>query len=329
MANPGWSCEESPFHAGELAIQARLGVQERMDKQGRRMIREYLPEQHRQFYSQLSFLIVGTVEDGGDLWASILVGEPGFISSSDERRLTIKAKPLFNDPLNRSLCDRCDMGLLGIELQSRRRNRLNGVVENIDDQGFELSVRQSFGNCPKYIQARTFQLQDFDPNEAKPSHVLDNFGEAENLMITASDTFFIATAYQDSAVGIASGVDVSHRGGKPGFVRVDDDKTLTIPDFLGNYHFNTFGNLELNPHAGLLFIDFVRGDLLYLTGTAEVLWQDADVSNFAGAERLLRFYLQRGYRVEGSLPLRWSEPNFSPFLNGTGSWSFPESVSDN
>ena len=320
MATPGWSREESPFHRGELAIQARLGTQERMDKQGRRVIREYLPEQHRQFYAQLPFLIVGTVEENGDLWASILVGEPGFISSPDEKVLKISAKPLFNDPLNRSLCDRCDMGLLGIELQSRRRNRLNGVVQNIDHQGFELSVRQSFGNCPKYIQARMFQLQGLDPDESKPSHCFNQFGEPENRMITASDTFFIATAYQDSSAGIASGVDVSHRGGKPGFVRIDNDKTLTIPDFPGNCHFNTFGNLELNPRAGLLFIDFANGDLLYLTGTAEVLWADAEIRNFAGAERLLRFHLQRGYRIEGSLPLRWSEPNFSPFLNETGSW---------
>ena len=328
MANPGWSREESPFHPGELAIQARLGAQARIDKQGRRLIREYLPEQHRQFYSQLPFLIVGTVEENGDLWASILVGEPGFVSSPDERILKIQAKPLSDDPLNQSLCDRCDMGLLGIEFHTRRRNRLNGVVRNIDHQGFELSVRQSFGNCPKYIQARIFQLQTLDPDEVKSNHSLDNFGEAESLMITASDTFFIATAYQDASAGIISGVDVSHRGGKPGFVRIDNNKTLTIPDFPGNCYFNTFGNLEINPRAGLLFIDFANGDLLYLTGTAEVLWEETEIRNFTGAERLLRFHLQRGYRIEGCLPLRWSEPNFSPFLNGTGSWSSPKSMSN-
>jgi hypothetical protein len=103
-------------------------------------------------------------------------------------------------------------------------------------------------------------------------------------------------------------------------VRIDNPQSLTIPDFSGNFHFSTLGNLELNPHAGLLFIDFDRGDLLYLTGTATVIWDGPEVATYAGAERLLRFYLSNGYRVEGSLPLTWSNPEFSPFLNHTGSW---------
>jgi uncharacterized protein len=115
-------------------------------------------------------------------------------------------------------------------------------------------------------------------------------------------------------------VDVSHRGGKPGFVRIDDDQTLTVPDFSGNFYFNTFGNLELNPRAGLLFVDFAQGNLLYLTGTAQVIWEGAEISTYEGAERLFRFRLNQGYRVEGSLPLRWSTPEFSPFLEHTGSW---------
>jgi predicted pyridoxine 5'-phosphate oxidase superfamily flavin-nucleotide-binding protein len=119
---------------------------------------------------------------------------------------------------------------------------------------------------------------------------------------------------------MASGVDVSHRGGKPGFVRIDDATTLTIPDFSGNNHFNTFGNLEMNPQAGLLFPDFQRGDLLHLTGTATVIWEGEEIRRFAGAERLLRFHLRQGFRVAGSLPIRWSEPEYSPFLEPLGAW---------
>jgi len=123
-----------------------------------------------------------------------------------------------------------------------------------------------------------------------------------------------ATAYQDKSAGAARGVDVSHRGGKPGFVRLNGEDTLTVPDFSGNCHFNTFGNLELNPRAGLLFVDFEQGNLLYLTGTAEVIWEGTEILTYPGAERLLRFHLVQGYRVEGSLPLRWSKPDFSRHL---------------
>jgi predicted pyridoxine 5'-phosphate oxidase superfamily flavin-nucleotide-binding protein len=320
MAIPGWSLTESPFHAGELAIQARMGVQERMDKQGRRVIREFLPEQHRQFFAQLPYVIVGTVDGSGHLWASILVGEPGFLSSSDGLTLRVAARSLFGDPLATTLADGIDIGLLGIELHTRRRNRMNGVVTATHADGFEVRVGQSFGNCPQYIQARIYELGEFDPTAAKPIHEITVLSEPERTAIATADTFFIATAYRDTSAGRASGVDVSHRGGKPGFVRIDDDRTLTIPDFSGNCHFNTFGNLELNSRAGLLFVDFEQGNRLYLTGTAEVIWEDAEIGIYAGAERLLRFHLERGYRIEGRLPLRWSAPEFSPFLNDTGSW---------
>lgn len=320
MANPGWSRTESPFHIGELAIQARLGTQARMDKQGRQIIRAYLPAQHQQFYPQLPYVIVGTVDAAGRLWASILVGEPGFLSSSNDRTLQVAAKPLVGDPLATILTEGINIGLLGIELHTRRRNRLNGMVTAVHADGFEVQVQQSFGNCPQYIQARMFELREPDPAASKPIHAIASLGAPERTMIAAADTFFIATAYLDPSAGANAGVDVSHRGGKPGFVRVDNDTTLTIPDFSGNHHFNTFGNLELNPHAGLLFIDFDQGNLLYLTGTAEVIWDGAEISTYAGAERLLRFRLDRGYRIEGSLPLCWSAPEFSPFLDPMSSW---------
>jgi uncharacterized protein len=320
MAISGWTRTESPFHSGELAIQACLGVQEQMDKQGRRITRDYLPEPFRQFFSQLSYVIVGTVEEGGNPWASILVGKPGFLSAPNDRTLQVTAKPLLGDPLINTLAKGIDIGLLGIELHTRRRNRLNGTVAAIHADGFDVQVGQSFGNCPQYIQARMFELDENTPTTPTLVQQIATFGEVEQVMIKASDTFFIATAYQDESAGAARGVDVSHRGGKSGFVRIDNDRTLTIPDFSGNHHFNTFGNLALNPHAGLLFVDFDQGNLLYLTGSAEVIWEGAEIIAYEGAERLLRFHLERGYRVDGSLPLRWSTPEFSPFLDRMGAW---------
>ena len=213
----------------------------------------------------------------------------------------------FGDPLATTLAEGIDIGLLGIELHSRRRNRLNGTITAIHADSFDVYVGQSFGNCPQYIQARMFELVESDATRPQTVHQFTTLGSAERAIITAADTFFIATAYQAESAGAARGVDVSHRGGKPGFVRIDDDGTLTIPDFSGNCHFNTFGNLELNPRAGLLFVDFDSGDLLYLTGTAEVIWEGTEAINYEGAERLFRFRLDRGYRIENSLPLRWSK----------------------
>lgn len=317
MNNSGWSRTESPFHAGELAIQDRLGVRERVDRQGRLMIREYLTTQHQQFFSQLSYLIIGTVDESDNPWSSIVVGEPGFIKVISDRKLQIDASILTGDPLAVTLKEGADIGLLGIELHTRRRNRVNGIVTKVERDRFEVEVRQTFGNCPQYIQARTFVRER--SSDLPQIESIVSLSRWENDSIANADTFFIATAYQDSSGGINKGVDVSHRGGKPGFIKVNDKQTLTIPDFSGNNHFNTIGNLELNPRAGLLFVDFANKSLLYLTGTTEIIWSGKEVNSFVGAERLIRFYLKQGYRVRDSLPLSWSNPEFSPSLENHGS----------
>ncbi|MCY7320402.1 MAG: pyridoxamine 5'-phosphate oxidase family protein [Phormidesmis sp. CAN_BIN36] len=316
MTNSGWSHSESPFHAGEIAVQEQLGVRNRMEAQGRRVIRDYLTEQHRQFYAQLPFLIAGTVDASDRPWASILVGEPGFLSTPDERTLQVASSPLFGDPIAQTLTAGIDIGLLGIEFATRRRNRMNGTITTTTPDSFSIQVGQSFGNCPQYIQARTVKLTKGLENSTslKPVHAIKAFGKLAQEMIAAADTFFIVTAFRGDQPNLFQGVDISHRGGKPGFVRIDDDRTLTFPDFAGNLYFNTIGNLMLNPHTGLLFIDFTRGDLLYLTGTAEVIWDSDELHTFAGAERLIRFQVSEGYWVEESLPLHWSDPDYSPFL---------------
>ncbi len=310
MVNPGWNYIESPFHQGERTLQERLGVRDQAEKQARRIVRDYLTEQHRVFFAQLPFVLVGAVDPQERPWASILFGPPGFLFSPDAYQLRVAYKPRLEDPLAQTLIAGAHIGLLGIELHSRRRNRLNGVISTQDTTGFTLQVGQSFGNCPRYIQTRDVE-RILQPEELTlPPSVYDftTWGEAERRIINRSDTFFIATAFQGETADRAQGADVSHRGGKPGFVRIEDDHTLTIPDYPGNGHFNTLGNLVLNPRAGLLFIDFRQGDLLYMTGTAELIWDRAAIQTFAGAERLLRFYLTAGRRVVAPLPLRWSDP---------------------
>jgi len=316
----GWTRETSPFHAGEQAVQERYGIRDRMEKQGRRIIRDYLPEQHRSFYPQLPFLLVGSVDEAGRPWASILAGQPGFITSPDPQTLSIQAQPFAGDPLQQNLKIGADIGVLGIELRTRRRNRINGVISQINANGLALAAKQTFGNCPQYIQKRDVQYRPEQVNLAVAWTAVEALDQDLQALIEAADTFFIATRYADSTTDLAHGVDVSHRGGKSGFVRIDDRKTLTFPDFAGNLHFNTIGNLMLDPRMGLLFPNFQTGDLLMLTGKAEVIWEGDDLHTFAGAERLLQMHLEAGFAIKAALPLQVDFQEFSPFLQQTGSW---------
>lgn len=310
----------SPWHAGERHLQDHTGVAARMDLVGRKVIRDYMPDQHREFFAQLPFLVAGAVDAQGDPWAGILEGEPGFAASPDPHTLRIAAMPDTDDPLRAGLGPGKAVGLLGIELHTRRRNRMNGRIQAWDGKRFDVAVAQSFGNCPQYIQSRDFYFSR-SPSLRFAAALPGQAGldAAARALIAASDTFFVAS-YVDREDGDGGrSVDVSHRGGKPGFVRVDGD-VLTIPDFSGNRFFNTLGNLVANPVAGLLFIDFERGDLLQLSGRAEVVLDGPEIAQFQGAERLWRVHVRRVVRRPGALALRWRFESWSPTALATGRW---------
>ena len=319
----GWNHTESPFHAGEQQVQERLGVRDMIETFARRVVRDHLPEEHRAFYAQLPFVLIGSVDDRGRPWASLVAGRPGFMTSTDARRLDIAARPLFGDPLNSTLEVGAEIGLLGIEPATRRRNRLTGRIDAVRPDGLVVAIDQAFGNCPQYIQTRAVEvLPDIDAAaRERPVSRSDRFDPRTRALIEGSDTLFIATAYSAGQGDLSHGADVSHRGGKPGFVKVEDDRTFLFPDFSGNNHFNTVGNILLNPKAGFLFIDFETRDLVYMTGAAEIVWDGAEVGAFVGAERLIRFRAEEVIRVEGSLPLDFAFGEYSPLLARTGSWA--------
>jgi ferredoxin-NADP reductase/predicted pyridoxine 5'-phosphate oxidase superfamily flavin-nucleotide-binding protein len=307
--------ERSPWHAGEQQLQAKVGVAERMEAFGRKVIRTWMPDQHREFYQQLPFMLYGAVDAQGRPWASVLEGAPGFAHSPDPEHLHFASQPAADDPAQ--LRNGEPIGLLGIELHTRRRNRLNGHVGNLSAQGFEVSVDQAFGNCPQYIQLRQYQRVPLTDPQTRRAEYLHGLDDAATALITGADTFFVAS-YVD--VEGERAVDVSHRGGQAGFVRVEGNR-LTIPDFAGNLHFNTLGNLLLNPKAGLLFIDFSTGDLLQLSGRTEILLDDPQIEAFQGAERLWTFEVEKLVRRPAALALRWRFDGMSPTSLLTGNWA--------
>ena len=316
---------DNPYHAGEQAVHERLGIRERMVGLGQRVIRTAMPEQHQRFFEQLPFMLAGSVDGAGRPWASVLVGQPGFVRAPGAKRLDFHARPIPGDPLADGLAPGAQLGFLGIELHTRRRNRVNGHVVALDADGFSIEVEQSVGNCPQYIQGREFTwVRDADDLRPRGTEALTALDADARALIQRSDTLFIAT----HAPASAGGADVSHRGGRPGFVKVEDDRSFLVPDFTGNFFFMTLGNLQLNPRAGVLFIDFDTGDLLTLTGTAEVVWDGDELNAFDGAERGWRFRMDGGWRLREALPLRWAFRDLSPNSALTGTWVEAEARRD-
>ena len=309
MSPQDGAAEYLPFHRDELAAQALAG-------QGARTapIRPYMPEQHRDFFALLPYLFVAAADEQGWPVASVLAGGPDFVLAPDPQTLRVDSVAAPGDPAAAGLVAGREVGLLGLDLTTRRRNRANGHVTTIDAHGLTVHVSQSFGNCAQYIQTRQPTAVT---RMAAPVEAFDGLDDAARALIAAADTFFVASRSRPE-VGTGGGLDMSHRGGRPGFVGVHGD-SLAIPDFRGNRFFNTLGNLLGDPRAGLLFIDFASGDLLQLQGRAEIDWTP-DGAGPAGAERLWRVKVERGWRRRGAFPFAWTFGDYAPTTLKTGIW---------
>jgi predicted pyridoxine 5'-phosphate oxidase superfamily flavin-nucleotide-binding protein len=309
----------SAWHEGEVALQRHAGIAERMAEVGGRVMRDHLIDQHRAFFPLLPFVVLGAIDAEGDAWATLRAGMPGFLHAPDPHRLHADLPRDPDDPADAGMEDGNSIALLGIDLKTRRRNRLNGRIVRKGATGFDITVAQSFGNCPQYIQQReyAFVRNSRSVSSPAPQH-LNALDDRARAGIGGADTFFVASYADIEDKGRQ--VDVSHRGGRTGFVRVDADGTLTIPDFAGNLFFNTLGNILVNGKTGLVFPDFSTGDLLQLTGDAEIILDSPEISAFEGAQRLWRFKPRRIVYRADALPLRWSFRAWSPHALLTGSW---------
>ncbi len=290
----------NPFHEGERAAQQRAGVGDIAARVGG-FIRDSLPEQHRAFHASLPFLIAAGADAAGRTWVTLIEGPDGFASSPGATHMMLGTTLAPDDPLAGAFSDGTEIGVLGIQLHTRRRNRFNGHIRK-QENGYAIGIRQTFGNCPKYIHQRSVTREKTTPGEANHAAALS---DDQIARIRAADTMFIGSGYC-AAGGVGRGFDASHRGGAAGFVQVADARHLQIPDYAGNNYFNTIGNLISDARMGLLFIDFGTGGLLHLTGRASIDWSPESAQDPA-ALRMIEFAIDAVIDRPGAVALRWSK----------------------
>lgn len=260
---------QNGFHEGELAVQTRVGVVAQAARLGQGMLAT--PDLNGgigRFLATLDFAVLTARAADGRLWTSPLHAVPGFLEARD-RTLWVQASPDEGDPLH-GLTEGQAIGMLAIDFATRRRVRVNGTVSHTTAEGLGIFVDQAFGNCPRYIQQR--DLSPAEPTVPRESTRSDELRPSHAALIAGADTFVLGTEHP------VRGVDTSHRGGPPGFVRVVDG-ALWWPDYPGNNMFNSLGNLAVNPAAAALFIDFETGATLQISGTAAVMWPAEDVGS--------------------------------------------------
>jgi len=289
------------FHDGELAVQRRAGVRGEADRLAGMLAEPDLRGGASRFLADRTFAALTARDRAGRLWSTALSGPRGFLDAHDARTLKVHAGRRTGDPLHR-LAPGQPAGLLAIDFATRRRMRINGTLTTTSATGLEIRVDQAYGNCPQYIQRRVLMPRTTDDRGeaagARPSRCLAQ--DAASL-IRRCDTFVLGTTHP------LRGNDASHRGGPPGFVRVeqhDGRDTLWWPDYPGNNLFNSLGNLAVDDTAALLFTDFDTGDTVHLSGTAALDWTTAGAAgDDGGTGRRVVFRVQSA--VAGPpLPLR-------------------------
>jgi predicted pyridoxine 5'-phosphate oxidase superfamily flavin-nucleotide-binding protein len=277
------------YHAGELAVQTRAGVADRAAAMEDAFSTE-VPPLAAEFLAAQPWIVLAAADMDDRIWATVLYGPPGFITTPVPSTVHIDAWPLPGDPLAGGLAG--PVGGLALEPGTRRRMRLNGNAWSADD-GISIELEQVYSNCPKYIATR--HVVAISP-PAPVRHASASLDPAAAELLARADTAFVATRGPDGSA------DASHRGGNPGFLRVVDEHTVEWPDYTGNSMFNTLGNIAVDPATGLTVVDPSNGTTLYLSGRAKVLWEDG---GFPSAQRLVRLTIESAVRLEGAAPLRW------------------------
>ncbi|MFJ3407379.1 pyridoxamine 5'-phosphate oxidase family protein [Promicromonospora sp. NPDC090134] len=277
---------DAGFHPGELDVQRKAGVQEDAARMSRMLEPVELSGGIAGFLADRTFLVITGRDPSGRLWTSPIVGPPGFLDVRSATTLAVHARIPAGDPLHGIPVGQ-KLGMTAVEFATRRRVRINGlVVASIDDL-LEVEVEQAYGNCPQYIQQRLLTQDDGGRTSAQDVRRGTELSADDIDLIRSADTFFLGT------VNPERGADASHRGGPPGFVRVDTDG-LWWPDYKGNNLFNSFGNLAVDPEAALLFFDFPSGRTLHLSGTTQIEWGEVGRAGDDGRTgRIARFSLDR------------------------------------
>jgi predicted pyridoxine 5'-phosphate oxidase superfamily flavin-nucleotide-binding protein len=302
----------SAYHTGEIEMQTRAGTRGEAARMSDGIL-PALPGRMPGYLARQTMAAFGTVDPAGRVWASLLAGPPGFLEADGDSALLIRDPRRDTGEKNiawTNLTAGGPLGVLAINLAERRRLRINGPAMVEPKGAIRLTVEEFFGNCPKYIQARTAEEHSYGAFEEAAGSFSsgDAFTEAQGETIRSVDTFFLASRNP------GGGADVSHRGGRPGFVNVEGAQRLSWGDFSGNGMFQTLGNILLDTHVGLVFPDFQRGSVLQLTGRAKVLDDPQSCAAFAGAERVVEFELDEVGESPGRIPVGWNFLSYSPFL---------------
>ncbi len=299
------------YHKGEEEIQRLVGEELQANSNGR-IITDSIIKGAINFIEKQPMFIASSVDADSNVWVSLLLGDFGIVSVPTPNSISVNLNKMRSDPNDIFYSNIKENGVIGtlfIELNTRRRFRINGNADRLENR-INVSILEAYPNCPKYIQQRVISSSDSFGNVS--AHKTEGSALTDELeeWISNADTLFVGSQSGESRM------DASHRGGHSGFVELLNGAALKIPDYQGNSMYNTLGNFQQNTKAGLLFVDFENKRTLQLTGEAELLFNqtsDDDLVKTTGTGRYWIFHLKRWILTNSHHDVNWEFLGYSPF----------------
>lgn len=302
---------ENIFHDGQLKVQLIAGEEE-IAKQRIPMISNSLHPRSIPFIEHQVLAFPGSEDSKGNLWLSLIVGERGFIKIPSVNEITIDLSKIVSnkeDVFFKNIESKPTVGLLFHEAARRARYRAWGVARKNGNQ-LNFDIKMGYPSCPKHIQREIIELTDDSTVLASHYQQGTQLGELEKEWIIGAHTFFIATQTKKGDI------ESSHRGGDPGFIEIQENGILRVPDYLGNSMFSTLGNIYENPKTALLFVDYTKGETLQLSGNSELQFDQNskdDLYKSADTGRFWTFQTKKWIRTIDHHKVNTKFIDFSPF----------------
>lgn len=290
------------FHEGEICIQEKADERD-LAIQNSQMINDVIPKAVWEYIENQSLAYLGSIDSDEFPWACQIVCKGAIRVIENGKKVLLSKDKIWhedNEQFLQNINNNPKIGLLLFDSEKRRRYRINGRISQHNEY-YEITVLEANPNCPQYIQRRKLISIHKDLAKDIPSKIkFHTFTEQIEKILRSIDTFIVSSCNPNGEV------DISHRGGKAGFILVKDNRTLRIPDYSGNGLFNTLGNFKINPKAGLFIQDYDTGILLHLIGTVTINFNDDDVEvNTGGTGRFWDFRLENGVLSSSQTRLIW------------------------
>lgn len=308
-----------PWHEGEEKLHQWLRV-----PHGSNPTSPFLSPRAASLVQQCPILALGTLDYQGRPWSTIWGGTAGFATPVSESLIGLQTQVDSKyDPVVQALLTGNQteaykgkmVSGLAVDLENRRRVKLYGrmVTGSLSDGDagqaqLVVHIEESLGNCPKYMNKKHIV-------PAKPDSKL--ISDSPQLSATAvellsrADTIFISSSHG------ATTMDTNNRGGPPGFMRVQSNNAsgavIVYPEYSGNRLYQTLGNLETTPLAGFVVPDFDTGNVLYFTGSTEILAGKDAAAVLPRSNLAVRVTIAAAIFVENGLGFRGEAGDPSPY----------------